>query len=76
MRAARKLAHRAEASKAPPENHRRLTGNRRLRARGRRDQAKGSIKQYGPKIKDTIKRILPSAVRGPMTFTLAVVASG
>jgi hypothetical protein len=48
MRAARKLAHRAECS----------------------------IKQYGPKIKDTMKRTLPSAVHGPMTFTLAAVAGG
>jgi hypothetical protein len=47
-----------------------------VRARGRRRQAKGRIKRYGPKIKDTIKRILPSAVRGPMTFTLAAVAGG
>jgi hypothetical protein len=34
----------------------RLTGNRRLRARGRRDQAKGNVKQYGTKIKDALKR--------------------
>ena len=40
-----------------------------MRARGRCGQAKGSIKRYGPKIKDTTKRILPGAVRGPMTFT-------
>ena len=34
----------------------RLTGNRRLRTRGRRDQAKGNVKQYGTKIKDAFKR--------------------
>jgi uncharacterized protein YjbJ (UPF0337 family) len=34
----------------------RLTGNRRLRARGRRDHAKGNIKQYGTKIKDAPQR--------------------
>ena len=30
----------------------RVTGNRRLRAGGRRNQAKGTIKRYGAKIKD------------------------
>ncbi len=34
----------------------RLTSNRRLRARGRRDQAKGNIRQYGAKIKDAFGR--------------------
>jgi len=34
----------------------RLSGNRRLRARGRRDQVKGNLRQYGAKIKDTLKR--------------------
>ena len=42
----------------------RLTGNRRLRARGRRDQAKGNIKQYGAKIKDTLKRLRPAPCAG------------
>jgi uncharacterized protein YjbJ (UPF0337 family) len=74
--AARKLAHRAEVVKgAAMKTIGRLTGNRRLRARGRRDQAKGNIKQYGAKIKDTLKRLPPGAVRGPMTFTLVLVAN-
>ena len=33
-----------------------ITGNRRLRARGRRNQAKGNIKRYGAKIKDAFGR--------------------
>jgi len=55
--AVRKFAHRAEAVKGTVmKTIGRLTGNRRLRARGRRDQAKGNIKQYGAKIKDSLKR--------------------
>ena len=34
----------------------RLTGNRRMRARGRGAHAKGNIKQYGTKIKDAFGR--------------------
>ena len=34
----------------------RVTGSRRLRARGRRDRAKGNPKQAGAKIKDAFRR--------------------
>ena len=33
----------------------RLTGSRRLRAKGRADQAKGNLKQAGAKVKDALK---------------------
>ena len=33
----------------------RVTGNRRLRAEGRGDQAKGNLKQAGAKVKDAVK---------------------
>ena len=57
MSAARKIAHRAEAVKgAAKVAVGRITGSRRLRARGRRDQAKGNIKQYGAKIKHAFRR--------------------
>ena len=53
MSIGKKIAHRAEAVKGSAmKTVGRLTGNRRLRARGRRDQAKGSVEQYGTKIKD------------------------
>jgi uncharacterized protein YjbJ (UPF0337 family) len=55
--AARKTAHRAEAVKgAAMKIVGRLTGNRRVRARGRRDQAKGNFKQYATKIKGAFRR--------------------
>ena len=57
MSVAKKIAHRAEAVKgAAMKIVGRVTGNRRLRARGRRDQAKGNIKQYGAKIKNAFGR--------------------
>lgn len=57
MSAAKKIAHRAEAVKgAAMKIAGRLTGNRRLRARGRRNQAKGTIKQYRTKIKGAFGR--------------------
>ncbi len=53
----KKIAHRAEAVKGSAvKTVGRLTGNRRLQARGRRVQAKGNIKQHGTKIKDALKR--------------------
>jgi uncharacterized protein YjbJ (UPF0337 family) len=53
----KKIAPRAEALKGSAmKTVGRLTGNRRLRARGRRVQAKGNVKQYGAKIKDALKR--------------------
>jgi uncharacterized protein YjbJ (UPF0337 family) len=55
--AAEKIAHRAEAVKgAVMTIAGRVAGNRRLRARGRRDQAKGNIRQYGTKIKGAFRR--------------------
>lgn len=33
-----------------------ITGNDRLRADGKADQTKGSLKQVGEKIKDTLKK--------------------
>ena len=53
----KRIAHRAKALKGSAmKTVGRLTGNRRLQARGRRDQAKGNIKQYGTKIKDALTR--------------------
>ena len=56
MSIARKIAHKAEAVKgAVKKTAGRATGNRRLRAEGRRDQAKGNLKQAGAKAKDALK---------------------
>jgi uncharacterized protein YjbJ (UPF0337 family) len=56
MSIGKKIAHRAEAVKGSAmKTVGRLTGNRRLRARGRRDQAKGNVKQAGEKAKDAFK---------------------
>jgi uncharacterized protein YjbJ (UPF0337 family) len=55
--AATKIAHRAEVVKgAAMRIAGRLTGNRRMRARGRRGQAKGNVKRYGTKIKGAFGR--------------------
>jgi uncharacterized protein YjbJ (UPF0337 family) len=57
MSIGKKIARRAEAVKGSAmKTVGRLTGNRRLRARGRRGQAKGNVKQYGTKVKDAFKR--------------------
>lgn len=57
MSFAKKFAHQAEAVKGSvKEAAGRLTGNRRLRAEGRRDQFKGNAKQAGAKVKDAFKR--------------------
>ena len=51
-----KLAHKAEAVKGGAKKRvGRLTGNRRLRAEGRSDQAKGNTKQAGAKVKDAFR---------------------
>ena len=56
MSIARKIAHKAEAVKgAFKKTAGRATGNQRLRAEGRRDQAKGNLKQAGAKAKDALK---------------------
>jgi uncharacterized protein YjbJ (UPF0337 family) len=55
--AATKIAHRAEVVKgAAMRIAGRLTGNRRMRARGRRGRAKGNVKRYGTKIKGAFGR--------------------
>jgi len=52
----KKIAHKAEAVKGGAKKRAgRLTGNRRLRAEGRTDQAKGNIKQAGAKTKDAFR---------------------
>ena len=57
MSIGKRIARRTEAVKGSAmKTVGRLTGNRRLRARGRRDQAKGNVKQYGTKVKDALKR--------------------
>jgi len=57
MSPARTLAHRAEAiESAATVTAGWLTSNRRMRARGRRGQAKGTIKRYAMKIKNAFVR--------------------
>ena len=57
MSIGKKIVYRAEAVKGSAmKTVGRLTGNRRLRTRGRRDQVKGNVRQYGTKIKDALKR--------------------
>lgn len=52
-----KIAHKAEAVKGGARKIAgRVTGSRRLRAKGRREQAKGNLKQAGAKIKDAFRR--------------------
>jgi len=52
----KKIAHKAEAVKGGAKKRAgRLTGNRRLRAEGRTDQANGNIKQAGAKTKDAFR---------------------
>ena len=56
MSFAKKLAHKAEAAKGGlKKTAGRLTGSRRLRAEGRSDQAKGTLKQAGAKVKDAFR---------------------
>jgi uncharacterized protein YjbJ (UPF0337 family) len=56
MSIAKKISHKAEAVKGGAKKHvGRVTGNRRLRAEGRSDQAKGNIKQSGAKVKDAFR---------------------
>jgi uncharacterized protein YjbJ (UPF0337 family) len=57
MSTAKKLAHRTESIKGGLKKMAgRLTGSRRMRAEGRRDQVKGNMKQAGAKVKDAFKR--------------------
>ena len=56
MGIAKEIAHKAEAVKGGANKIvGRVTGNRRLQAEGRGDQAKGDAKQAGAKIKDAFK---------------------
>jgi uncharacterized protein YjbJ (UPF0337 family) len=56
MSITKKIAHKAEAVKGGAKRALgRLTGNRRLEAEGRSDQAKGDLKQAGAKIKDAFR---------------------
>ncbi|GAA1170441.1 uncharacterized protein YjbJ (UPF0337 family) [Kitasatospora gansuensis] len=56
MGIAKKIAHKAETLKGGVKKAvGRVTGNRRLRAEGRGDQAKGNTKQAGAKIKDAFR---------------------
>jgi uncharacterized protein YjbJ (UPF0337 family) len=56
MSIAKKIAHKAEAVKGGAKKRvGRATGNRRLRAEGRSDQAKGNTKRAGAKIKDAFR---------------------
>ena len=51
------IKHKAETAKGRAKKVTgRVTGNRRLKAEGRADQAKGNIKQAGDKIKNAFKR--------------------
>jgi uncharacterized protein YjbJ (UPF0337 family) len=56
MSIAKKLAHKAEATKGTAKKFLgRATNNTRLRTEGRVDQAKGNVKQSGAKFKDAFK---------------------
>jgi len=56
MSIAKKLAHKAEAVSGATKKHfGRATGNSRLSAEGRLEQATGNAKQAGAKAKDVFK---------------------
>ncbi|MDT5074747.1 MAG: hypothetical protein QOH82_4067 [Mycobacterium sp.] len=56
MSIAKKLAHKAEATKGAAKKFLgRATNNPRLRTEGRVDQVKGNVKQSGAKFKDAFK---------------------
>ena len=56
MSISRKIARKAQVVKgAFKKTAGRLTGSRRLRAKGRADQAQGSLEQAGAKVKDALK---------------------
>jgi uncharacterized protein YjbJ (UPF0337 family) len=53
----KKIRHKEETTKGKTKKGvGRVTGNRRLKAEGRADQATGNIKQAGDKLKDAFKR--------------------
>ncbi|MGD0685283.1 MAG: CsbD family protein [Streptosporangiaceae bacterium] len=52
----KKIRHKAQTTKGTAEKGAgRVTGNRRLRAEGRADQATGNVKQGADKVKDAFK---------------------
>ena len=56
MSISRTIAHKAQVVKGTfKKTAGRLTGSRRLRAKGRADRAKGNLKQAGAKVKDALK---------------------
>lgn len=57
MTIVKKIEHKAETAKGTTKKVTgRITGNRRLRAKGRATQASGDIKQAADKAKDAFKR--------------------
>jgi len=49
----KKIRHKAQATKGTAKKGAgRVSGNRRLKAEGRADQAKGNVKQAADKVKD------------------------
>jgi uncharacterized protein YjbJ (UPF0337 family) len=57
MSMTRKIAHKSAAARAGlTATVGRVTGSRRLRAKGRRGKAKASLRQAGAKIKKAVRR--------------------
>ena len=57
MRILKKIRHKAQTAKGTTKNSTgRVTGNRRLRTKGRAENVTGDAKQAGDKIKDAFKR--------------------
>jgi uncharacterized protein YjbJ (UPF0337 family) len=57
MGTGKRFAHKAEVFKGSVrQTVGRITGNRKLRAQGRRDQFKGNAKQTWAKVKRSVKR--------------------
>lgn len=53
----KKIRHKAQTAKgAARKSTGRVTGNRRLRTKGRAEMARGNVKQAADKIKDAFKR--------------------
>jgi uncharacterized protein YjbJ (UPF0337 family) len=52
----KKIRHQAQTTKGKAKKGTgRITGNRRLKAEGRADQAKGNVKQAADKVKDAFR---------------------
>jgi uncharacterized protein YjbJ (UPF0337 family) len=53
----KKIRHKAQTAKGEAKRRTgRMTGNRRLRTKGRAEKATGDAKQAGDKVKDAFKR--------------------